>query len=210
MLLWWSVTKQATQRRTFPHSAVCEETEDGNPLLWEGIFFFSLSLFCAPHFLLQWIFKLSVYVKDWAANCSINLLQAICWAGFFSVSTATDRLHIVHWKKGAKQSSIWALTSCPNMSLSVHKQVYLGCGFPPDKNNHTHERCSDVCEGHCQSLLHKHFPPLVWRSCLDPNAVLSEVCVCSSTWCVSLIASRPWRDDVLTSWKKLLLIFLMG
>lgn len=38
--------------------------------------------------LLQLLFKFSVYVKDWAATCSTDLLQAICRAGFSSVSTA--------------------------------------------------------------------------------------------------------------------------
>lgn len=47
------------------------------------------SFFCAPHFLLWLIFKLSVYVKNWVANCSTDLLQAICRAGFSSVSTVT-------------------------------------------------------------------------------------------------------------------------
>lgn len=88
---WWSVTKRATRGRAFPQSAVCEETGDRYQPLQEGIVFLY-----ALDFLLRLLFKLSVYVKDWAANCSIDIPREICRAGFSSVSTVSDRLHIVH------------------------------------------------------------------------------------------------------------------
>lgn len=101
-------------------------------------------------------------------------------------------------KKGAKESSICALTSCPNRSQTRLPWV---C-FSSD-DNYTREQCfwrENVSQSVTVSV--KLLSLLTEKPCGPPNAVSSEVCVCSSTQCVSLIASRPWWVAVLTSWKK--------
>lgn len=78
------------------------------PTFWGG---WAFSILCPlPHFLLQLLFKLSVYVKDWAATCITDLLGAICQAGFSSVSTAALRdctLFAQNRGKGGSKSVLW-------------------------------------------------------------------------------------------------------
>lgn len=205
VLLWWK--ERATRSRTF--SSLSCLWRRRKPTFWGRNSFL--------YFLLWPLFKLSVYVKDWAADCSIDLLQ--CWSPAASTSCSVDLLQhwsidllrrrsaasiycsidqsptaliscsvdlliscsiillqhqsaasisrsidllqhwsaasiscsvnllqrralaadfpqrlskIAHWKKGAKDSPIFALASCPN--TSGHKHVYLECVFPPDGN----------------------------------------------------------------------------
>lgn len=169
VLLWWSVIKRATRSRTFLHS--------GTHFFLESRIFSILCPPPPPHFLLQLLFKLSVYVKDWAADCSIDLQAGVCRAGLSSISTATLRDCTLFTDRGGKGES--------NFVFSVHVLIRsqnqsTRAGVSPDDNNaravfwHVHSYCGSLSNSFCQK---RFFLPLVQKRRLDPKAVVWGLCV---------------------------------
>lgn len=169
----------------------CEETANGNPLFQEGDIF---SVLCPPpscssHYLSC----LYMWKTEQQTAASITLRPApaeLDFPPFPQRLWEVGHCSLTKKNTGAEKSPVCAFISSPNKSWSGHKQVYLGCVFPLTITA-THKQCFDMWKGYCQSLSNrfcrKLFPPLVQRSRLDPNAVSSEVCVCSSTRCVCLL-----------------------
>lgn len=172
-LLWWR--ERATRSGTFSSLSCLWRNRRWKPTFWGRNSFL--------YFLLRPLFKLSVYVKDWAADCSVDLLQRL--------KDCTLK------KKG--QRRVRFLLSLHVQTRQVTNTFTLSVFSPLTVTCFWHVK--GYCRSLSNSLCHKLSSPLTEKPFGHPDAVSSEVCVCSSTQCVSLIASRPWWVAVLTSWK---------
>lgn len=128
VLLWWSVSKQTTRSRAFP-SLGCLWRNWRQKYTFLGGWGIVFSALWPSGFPLQLLlFKLSVYVKDWAAA-----LQHWSPSGWIFLRFHSDfqTLHIGKKTKGAKESPI-----CDFMSKHgfVRSQTSLPwvCFFLPD------------------------------------------------------------------------------
>lgn len=148
------------------------------------------------HYLLQLLFKLSVYVKDWAANCSIDLLQAgICRAGFSSVSTAT--LHIVHWKKGQRRVQLvlsFHGQTCPHQVTNKFTIFFPWRFYARAVFWHVKRK---VTASHSVTVSFANNPPS-YREAVWTPMLCRLRSVCTVVPGVSLLASRPWWVAVVT------------
>lgn len=167
-----------TEQKFFPHSAVCEGTDERIPIF---LFFFigrnSLSILCpslTPSCPTPAVIEVPCMRKTeqqpsaWTIFAQLDFFLSFlqCFSSF------------AHRKSKGRVRS---MTSYPNTPF-VRTQTSLSWVFSllDDK----------VTVGHLVYVS-------VWRSRSGP----SEVCVCSSARCVSLLASRPWWVAVLNSWK---------
>lgn len=151
------------------------------PTFWGGFVF---SILCPlPHFLLQLLFKLSVYVKDWAATCSTGLLGAICRAGFSSVSTAALKdctLFAQNRGKGGSKSVLWLHVQTCFRQVTIKLTLDV---LSPLTILITHEQCLAMWKGYlvyvtnfCFPCMEKPFGPQC--CCLrSVCAVVPSVCL---------------------------------
>lgn len=188
VLLWWSVIKRATRSRTFLHS--------GTHFFLESRIF---SILCPPPLTSCSSYYLScLYMwkteQQTAASIFRPASAELDFPPFPQRLWETARCSLT---EGAKESP----TLCFQfMSWSGHKTSRPGRGFP--LTIITHEQCSDMCTvtvGHSVTVSVRNvfsFPS--YRKDVWTPKLSSEVCVCSSTLCVCLIALRPWWVAVLT------------
>lgn len=128
------LTQRLKSHSFSPHTLECSFTvmkclQTGNTgqsfssLTQRHVFLLGRNSFLYFYALLQLLFKLSVYEKDGALRAALILLSQTRKAGFSSLSTDTFKDCTFLPERGAKGNLIFALTSCPNMFLSSHKQV---------------------------------------------------------------------------------------
>lgn len=116
---------------------------------------------------------------------------------FLYFHSDSERLHVGHWQRGQRRVQRCVFSSC---SDQVTNQSTRGGVSPDDDNNtravfwHVTSYCGSLSNCFCQ----KGFSFPSYRKDVWTPKLSSEVCVCSSTQCVCLIALRPWLVAVLT------------
>lgn len=163
-------------------AAVCEGTEDRNPL-FPPFFFFDggrnrFSILCLPT---PCPAPAGIEALCICERLSNNLQRWRSPPSWIFLSPFTQGK-----SKGRVGSARW-LHIQTRLCRDTNKLI-LGAPPPPDNK---------VTVGHLVYVTN-----LLWRSCSGPSSVVWGLCVAVvPSVCVSLLASRPWWVAVLNSWK---------